>query len=344
MRVLVIGGTRFIGAAAVRCLSEMGCDVAVFHRGKSEDNLPPGIQHLHDPSVSLINRNGLVAARETFERFAPDVVLDTLLMLERDAQLTMDILRGMTRRIVVISSGDVYRAYGRLTGTEPGDPVPTPLTEESPLRAKRYPYRRESSGGEWTDEYDKILVERLVLNDPELPGTVLRLPMVYGPNDAQHRLFEYLKRMDDGRPAILLDEATAQWGTARGYVDDVGYAVALAVISDDAIGRVYNVAEPGVFTEMEWVQRIGEFAGWQGEVVSIPVDKLPAGMRPQADLRQHLTMDSSRIRQELGYVELTPSSAAVGLTIDWERANPPAQIDPARFDYAAEDAVLAALS
>jgi nucleoside-diphosphate-sugar epimerase len=42
-----------------------------------------------------------------------------------------------------------------------------------------------------------------------LPGTVLRLPTVYGPGDYQHRLFEYLKRMDDGRPAILLGEGVA---------------------------------------------------------------------------------------------------------------------------------------
>jgi nucleoside-diphosphate-sugar epimerase len=322
----------------------MGCEVAVFHRGESEGDLPPGVQHLHDPSVNLINRNGLAASREAFERFAPDVVLDMLLMLERDAQVTMDTLRGISKRIVVISSGDVYRAYGRLTGTEPGEPVPTPLTEGSPLRAKRYPYRRDPPGAAWTDQYDKILVERVVLNDPTLPGTVLRLPMVYGPKDGQHRLFEYLKRMDDGRPVILLDETTAQWKTARGYVEDVGYAIALAVTSERAAGRVYNVAEQAAFTEMAWVQRIGEAAGWQGKIVVVPVDKLPAGMRPQADLHQHLTMDSSRIRQELGYAERTPAHVALRLTIDWERANPPAVIDPAQFDYVAEDTILAALS
>jgi nucleoside-diphosphate-sugar epimerase len=344
MRVLVMGGTRFIGAAAVRHLSAMGCEVAVFHRGESEGNLPPGVQHIRNPSVSLINRSGLAASHGTFARFAPDVVLDMLLMLERDAQMTVDTLRGIAGRIVVISSGDVYRAYGRLIGTEPGEPVPTPLAEGSPLRARHYPYRREPPGGEWTDHYDKILVEQLILGEPALPGTVLRLPMVYGPNDRQHRLFEYVKRMDDGRPVILLDELTARWKTARGYVEDIGHAIALAVTQERAAGRVYNVAEQTAFTEMEWGQRIGEVAGWQGKIVLAPVDKLPARMRPQADLRQHLTLDSSRSRPELGYAEQTPAHVALELTIDWERANPPASIDPAQFDYAAEDAVLAALS
>jgi nucleoside-diphosphate-sugar epimerase len=38
----------------------------------------------------------------------------------------------------------------------------------------------------------------------QIAGTVLRLPMVCGPGDMFHRLHPYLKRMDDGRPGILI--------------------------------------------------------------------------------------------------------------------------------------------
>ena len=51
-----------------------------------------------------------------------------------------------------------------------------------------------------------------MLSDPELPGTVLRLPAVYGPEDRQHRTFEYLKRMDDGRRAILVENPARLYG------------------------------------------------------------------------------------------------------------------------------------
>ena len=54
-------------------------------------------------------------------------------------------------------------------------------------------------------------------------------------------------------------------------------------------------------------------------------------------------IDSGRIRQELGYSEALPLEEALRRTIAWERANPPAQIDPAHFDYAAEDVVLKGL-
>ena len=74
-----------------------------------------------------------------------------------------------------------------------------------------------------------------------LPGTVLRLPTVYGPGGYQHRLFEYLKRMDDGRPAILLGEGMASWRWTHGYVEDVALAVVLAVADEQAAGGVYPV-------------------------------------------------------------------------------------------------------
>ncbi len=57
-----------------------------------------------------------------------------------------------------------------------------PLTEESPLREHLYPFRgptprSDDDPRQWLDDYGKILVERVVMGDPDLPGTVLRLPV-----------------------------------------------------------------------------------------------------------------------------------------------------------------------
>ena len=113
------------------------------------------------------------------------------------------------------------------------------------------------------DDYEKILVERTVMGDPDLPGTVLRLPAVYGPGDGQHRLFGYLKRMDDRRPALLMEEGQLQWRWSRGYVENVAAAIVRAVVDERATGRIYNVAEPEALPEAEWVRTIGEAAGWR---------------------------------------------------------------------------------
>jgi hypothetical protein len=40
--------------------------------------------------------------------------------------------------------------------------------------------------------------------------------MAYGPQDKQHRLYEYLRRTDDGRPAILVEEGMARWLVTQG--------------------------------------------------------------------------------------------------------------------------------
>ena len=339
MRILVIGGTNFMGPLVVRSLSEKGHEITVFHRGQTQANLPRGVREI------LGDRRPLTNSATELRRLAPVVVLDMIPAFAQDAQEIMSIFSGIARRVVAISSQDVYRAFGRVNNKESGTADALPLTEESPLRENLYPYRGDTPRGpgdpqRWHDDYDKILVERLVMSDPNLPGTVLRLPMVYGPGDYQHRLFSYIKRMDDERPAILLDEAEAQWRRTHGYVVNVAGAIAMAVTDDRAIGRIYNVGEPFTFTMAEWVDKIGEATGWKGRVVLVPRGRLPEPLRYGINAEQDIVVDSSRIRRELGYEERVGLEEALRRTVAWERANPPKEVDPKEFDYAVEDAFL----
>ncbi|MDQ3929565.1 MAG: NAD-dependent epimerase/dehydratase family protein [Chloroflexota bacterium] len=336
MQVLVIGGTRFIGPYVVRHLSEMGHEIALFHRGQTQTDLPSGVEHI------LGDRNELSHFTGEFKLLSPDVVLDMFPFKEEDATAVMSTFRGIARRVVAISSMDVYRLYGRLIGTEPGPWEPLPVTEDSPLREKLYPYRGETLRSpedpqQWMDNYDKIPVERTVMGDPALPGTILRLPMVYGPGT--HRHYDYVKRILDNRPAILLDEGDARWRGPRGYVEDVALAIALAIVNDRAAWRIYNVAEVDELTQAEWIRLLGEAVGWDGKVVIVPHGRIPAGY----ETGQHWVVDTSRVREELGYVERTPRDEGLRRMVDWQRSHPPDEIDPSAFDYAAEDALLAGL-
>jgi nucleoside-diphosphate-sugar epimerase len=260
-------------------------------------------------------------------------------MNEDEARNLIGVFEGISQRVVAVSSQDVYRAYDRVTGRDPGPPDQIPLTEEAPLREKLYPYEREG-----VKDYEKILVERVVMGTHGLPGTILRLPVVYGPGDYQHRLFEYVRRMDDGRPAILLGEGMASWRWTHGYVEDVASAIVLAVTCERAAGRVYNVGEADPLSWAEWVREIGLAAGWDGEVVAVPGDRLPEHLDWGLDTEQHWVADTTRIRQELGYREEIPREEALRRTVEWERAHPPRNADPASFDYAAEDAAFAGMS
>jgi nucleoside-diphosphate-sugar epimerase len=332
MRVLIVGGTRFIGPPLVRRLVGLGHEVAVFHRGQTHADLPVDVEHI------LGDRHDLRTHAEDFRRFGPDIVVDMVAFTEADALGLVQAFRVLARRSVVISSADVYRAYGRFLGLESGPIEATPLTEDSPLRTTLFPYRKQAEG---TDDfffsYDKIPVERAVLGDPKLRGTVLRLPMVHGPGDSYNRLSCYLKPLDDRRPAIVLDEGMARWKCPRGYVEDVAAAIALAVVDERAAGRTYNVADPVAFAEADWVRRIGEVVGWRGEVVTVPSGRIRLPYR----MEQSLDTDSGRIRRDLGLVEAVNPQEALERTIAWERANlsgTPTGIG--LLDYDAEDALL----
>jgi nucleoside-diphosphate-sugar epimerase len=352
VRVLLIGGSGFIGPHVASALEREGHEVITFHRGSRH---PAGVaREIHG------DRNRLGDHAAALRDAAPEVVVDLILSSGRQARELMRVFRGVARRVVALSSCDVYRACGVLHGTESGPPAlsgasagveglePMPLTESSPLRTRLQTYppdriRMLQQVFGWLDEeYDKIPVEREVLGDAQLPGTVLRLPMVYGPGDPLRRLLPVVKRIDDRRPAILFEEKHARWRGPRGYVENVAAAIALAAADDRAAGRLYNVGEAESLSELEWARRIAAEAGWDGGFVTLPAERTPSHLRMPGNLDQHWVVDTTRIREELGYREPVAQAEAIRRTIAWERETPAPPTAPG-VDYAAEDEALRAM-
>ncbi len=339
MRILLIGGNGFIGQFAMAALKQQRHKLAVFHRGTTA--APSGVDEI------LGDRHQLSASAQELRRFAPDVVIDLVISSGPQANELMNIFRGVARRVVMLSSIDVYRAIGISHGTESGPLQEVPLTEESELRHNLHPYPAENmllmrKIFPWvTDDYDKIPAERIAMNDPELPGTVLRLPMVYGPGDRLHRFYPVVKRITDGRDHIIFSEALAGWRSPRGYVENVAAAIALATTDDHAERRIYNVCEEPSFSELEWARKIASEMRWKGEFVVLPAKRTPRHLLEPGNVAQHWTASSVRIRHELGYEEPVAIEDAIRRTIRWEQENPPTDALLTQFDYAAEDAAVA---
>src|SRR5437870_153270 len=133
MRVLVIGGTGFIGRNVVRHLVRIGHEVAVFHRGSTEAALPAEVQHIHG------GRESLDAHLPRFRRFRPDAVVQMVIPSgnDRTARALVETFKGVASRSVVTSSRDVYQAFGRLHRLERGSPDAAP--------------QRTLSEAEWVD-------------------------------------------------------------------------------------------------------------------------------------------------------------------------------------------------
>lgn len=336
MRVLFIGGTRFIGRQTAIQLIESGHDVTVFHRGKSDTPMPESVKHILGDMAQLEDFQG------QFTKIQPDVIIHMMLLTEEQTQKHLEVLQGVSPRIVVISSVDVYQAWGRILGIEAGDLLPIPLADDSPLREKLYPYR-DMGEQDWRHDYDKILVERVVMQSDKILGTVIRLPMVYGEYDYQRRLAGYLQRMEDEREIILVDERAKDWIAPRGYIDNIARAIMLAAISEKGANRIYHVANPhaAALTEMQWINAIGQAAGWQGEVRPVPPELLPETMQFNPN-GQSISLDSSRLRQELAFSEITSLEDGLRRTVDWDREHILPNQPP--IDYRAEDEIIAKLS
>ncbi|MBX3072649.1 NAD-dependent epimerase/dehydratase family protein [Candidatus Obscuribacterales bacterium] len=335
MRVLLLGGTGFIGSHVVKQMAAKGHEVTVVHRGRSNTTMPEGVQSL------LFDRRDLSEYAAQIRKLAPNVVIDMIPRTSQESWTLTRAIAGVADRMVVISSIDVYRAYNRLRKKEPGSPDATPLKENSPLREQLYPYRGVAVDALHTAyEYEKILVEKLAQSEPELQTTILRLPVVYGPNDPQTRIFEHLRRMDDGRKHILLGKQQAKWQLTRGYVDDVASAVVVASEDQSNGSFIYNIGEDDSMPEMEWVKLVGKAAGWQGEVLAVDEELLPTHIKQDYDWRQHLTIDTEPFRTKFNWTESVPRDEALALTVAWQRQNPPETVDLDKFDYDAEDEVL----
>ena len=310
MRVLVLGGTNLTGPFFVRRLHGMGHEVTVFHRGRRCAPLPEGVRRI---------LGDLADPPEELRRAAPDVVVHMWAMTEADGAAFLELFRGAAGRAVVISSCDVYRAFGRLQRLERAGETSGPLTEDAPLRESRYPYRNKQGLGIDTEHYDKILVEQALLAQHALPVTILRYPAVWGPNDPYHRFRGWLQRMET-ESEIRVAEDFAAWRWTHGYARDVGEAVTLAVAQDKSAGRIYNVGEAAAPAMIERLTRFGRAAGWNGRFIPVPAAELPEDRRMPHDFAHHVATDTSRIRAELGYKEIVPMEDALAATIEWERA------------------------
>lgn len=241
-------------------------------------------------------------------------------MTKDDGEQFIQAFRSVAGRVVVISSGDVYRAYGRLLGLESGRPDPAPLTEEAPLRESRYPYLNAAPDKEhWMAKYDKILVEQVIMNQTYVPWTILRFPAVIGPGEYR-RFSKWLQPMLREERELRVQAGWDGWRWTHGFAEDVAEGVVLSALHPSAANRVFNVGEPGTPTMMERLVEFARVADWHGEILTVPASELDEANRMAYDFDHHLAYDTSLIRSELGYKEVAGHEHSLLRMIEIERA------------------------
>ena len=294
MRVLIIGGTGFIGRWIVRALVDGEHEARVFHRGATTAALPASVSHIHGDRLELPRFASL------FRALNPDVVLDTFAYHRDDLALVKRATEGIPCRFVILSSMDVYRAYAIYCRLEEGAPDTRRFEENAPLRRVLYPYRKNAaSSDDLMYRYDKIPVEHYAMNEMNKPVTILRLGKVYGPGDPQRHAQDYLEQIRRG--GVQWSKEQSDWRWSRTYVENAADAVALAIAAPEGGSAIYNVADEPVITESEWIGAVARANDRDAEIqVS---NESSETMDRRYEWRQHLCADTRRIRKELGWRE-----------------------------------------
>jgi nucleoside-diphosphate-sugar epimerase len=322
MRVLVIGGTEFIGRRTVELLTARGDDVLVVHRGQTEPDPPRGT-HLHVERKDFATRKAEVAD------FRPDAVVDTIALTAPDVDAVLPHLPDVP--IVLLSSMDVYQAWAHILDEGPAT-VPVPFDEDGPLRTTRYPYRHLLPDAR--HDYDKLDVEPAYL---DRGGTALRLGMVYGPHDPQRREEPVLRRVRAKRTRIPTGPGNVL--LPRLHVDDAASAIIHALDRPDAAARhAFNIAEDRVYPVNGWIRAVLAAAGHEADLVRVPDQVLPPDLRLTRGIEQQFLASTAKAQGLLGWHPDDPDKG-VKRSTRWHLDNPPADADT---DFSADDEALSA--
>ena len=317
MKVLILGCGGMIGDAIARALAVRGAIVVCASRhGWTGDR---------DGMVGVrVDRDDPAFVREIIGVQKIDVLVDVVAYTPAETQRLLTEIDGSLSQYVVLSSADVYRNYGLLNRTESGRPDDGPLDEDAPLRTRLYPYRADppralDAADAWLDQYDKIPIENLA-RAMATPWTVLRLPMVFGPGDKQHRFGWAIEPMLANADLVELPSAWLDWTTTYGFVGNVAAAVAAAAGHERAYRQTFNVTDTDPVPHRVWLDRFRQRTGWQGRVNETLNAPLPGGDAVAAlDFQAPLSVCGRKLQDELGLDAPVSLEHALTETIAYEQ-------------------------
>lgn len=321
MKVLAIGGTRFIGRHLVPRLLEDGHEVYLFNRGQyARPEELGGVQVI----VGDRKEPGQLAERLRGQEF--DAAIDMVAYNAEDIRTSVQALQGRVGHFLLISTRSVYKEQA----------VPAPIRETDRLEddpGMAYGYHKAMA--------EATLLEACRANG--FPATVLRLPAVYGPYDYQAREWYFIKRLLDGRQQMLLPDFG--WGVnQREYAGNVAHQLAFLLGKPATIGQIYNSGHRHFQNFRDLIHLAGEIFGRGMELYGLPKEEIPWKV-PLSE--PGLYVLSTGKLEALGYSERYDLRAALRATIQHFVQHPVAgpwvfetRQNRSLFDYQAEDELI----
>jgi len=320
MKVLIIGGTRFVGRHLVKRLLSDGHELHLFNRGQLYN---PFADKVHNITGDRKQKGALESCVEG-ENF--DIVIDMIAYNAVELKDAINTLEDKIDHYLFVSTRSVYEQ--RL--------AKYPIREDAPTvddPNNVYGYNKRQA---------EIALQRAHENRG-FPGTILRLPAVYGPYDYQAREWYFIRRLLDGRKQMLLPD----FGMSvyqREYAGNIAEQLTFLMERPESIGNVYNSGHRHFHSFKDLINLAVNILNTKMSLYGIPANEMPWSV-PLTEPK--LFVSSTARLEQMGYKE--PFSLETGLkeTIDYFRENPienwslsdQSKID--LFNYSLEDKIIA---
>lgn len=240
LRILVLGGTKFLGVHIVELALKRGHTVTLFNRGKTNADLFPQLEHL---------KGDRDAQLDALKGHRWDAVIDDSGYVPRHVRLSAELLAPNVQRYLFISTISVYAGFAK------------PNTEDSPVGKLADETTEKVDGGAYGPL--KALCEKAA--ETAMPGrvAVVRPGLIVGPRDPTDRFTYWPARAarggDMATPGSAADRI--QFIDARDLA-----AFALHLVENRTVGTFNAVSPPGTFS--------------MGELVSASITAANAQVKP----------------------------------------------------------------
>lgn len=262
MKILLLGGNRYVGVEILWHLLRSGHEVTVLALDAPPQDVRPHIRLL------IADRNDHAALTALFRRAQFDVVIDNIAYEPQQVLGLTAVLQGRMGRYLLTSTTEVYPHGFPCTYTEDQTEIRefdlTNLTD-----SESYNYGKRSC--------------EAVLMKSGVPWTVLRPCMVTGPRDningapggrrihwfeESARSHFWAQRILDGGPLLLSGEDESVFRQC--WVGDLARAFTHVIEHPETAGQAYNVTGDEIWTNERVVRALAAAAGMTPEIVRVP--------------------------------------------------------------------------
>ncbi|WP_072622148.1 NAD-dependent epimerase/dehydratase family protein [Spirulina major] len=308
MRILMMGGTRFIGVSLTQQLVAQGHDVVLFNRGNHPVPVA-GVEQIQGDRKDIATLTANLQDQEF------DAVFDNNGRERSDTEPLAALFTGKVQHFVYVSSAGVYLKTDQPPHIE-GDAVD--------------PNSRHKGKHE-TEAY---------LAASGLPWTSVRPVYIYGPqnyNDVEAWFFDRIVR---DRPIPIPGDGMAI--TQLGHVEDLAAAMVAILGNDQAKGQIYNISGDRLITFNGLARACAIAAGKdpdQLKLVHFDPKAFDFGKKKAFPLRvQHFFTDTHKAKKDLQW---QPKFDLIsGLTDSFQQGYLPSGRGSAAVDFSLDDTIL----